>query len=72
MVTQFGYITVWSVVWPLAPLFALINNWVELRGDAIKISTQVRRPIGERVENIGPWLTMMVSLMRSSEKPTDS
>ena len=62
MVTQFGYITVWSVVWPLAPLFALINNWLELRTDAAKISTHVRRPIAERVESIGPWLQTMVSV----------
>lgn len=60
MVTQFGYITVWSVVWPLAPLFALINNWLELRTDAAKIATHVRRPIAERVESIGPWLNTMV------------
>jgi anoctamin-10 len=61
MVTQFGYITIWSVTWPLSPLFALINNWFELRTDAAKIATQVRRPIAERVESIGPWLQTMVS-----------
>jgi len=63
MVTQFGYITIWSVTWPLSPLFALINNWFELRTDAAKIATQVRRPIAERVESIGPWLQTMVSHM---------
>lgn len=59
MVTQFGYINVWSVAWPISPLFSLINNWIELRADAAKISTHVRRPIPERVETIGPWLTTM-------------
>jgi hypothetical protein len=41
-------------------LFALINNWLELRTDAAKIATHVRRPIAERVESIGPWLNTMV------------
>nr|XP_019014019.1 uncharacterized protein I206_00096 [Kwoniella pini CBS 10737]OCF52800.1 hypothetical protein I206_00096 [Kwoniella pini CBS 10737] len=56
MVTQFGYVTIWSIVWPLAPLFALINNYVELRTDALKICKHVRRPVGDRVETIGSWL----------------
>jgi anoctamin-10 len=56
MVTQFGYVTVWSIVWPLAPVFAMINNYVELRSDALKICKHVRRPIGDRVESIGTWL----------------
>ncbi|WVQ94169.1 hypothetical protein IAU59_001247 [Kwoniella sp. CBS 9459] len=56
MVTQFGYVTIWSIVWPLAPLFALINNYIELRSDALKICKHVRRPVGDRVETIGSWL----------------
>ncbi|WVW81287.1 hypothetical protein I302_103278 [Kwoniella bestiolae CBS 10118] len=56
MVTQFGYVTIWSIVWPLAPVFALVNNYVELRSDALKICKHVRRPVGDRVETIGSWL----------------
>ncbi|KAJ9120048.1 hypothetical protein QFC22_002945 [Naganishia vaughanmartiniae] len=59
MVTQFGYIAVWSIIWPLAPVFALINDYVELRSDAVKICNHVQRPVGERVESIGPWLNTM-------------
>lgn len=64
MVTQFGYIAVWSIIWPLAPVFALINDYVELRSDAIKICNHVQRPVGERVESIGPWLNMLVSAIQ--------
>jgi hypothetical protein len=60
MVTQFGYVTIWSIVWPLAPIFALINNYVELRADAVKICKHVRRPVGDRVETIGSWLETLV------------
>ena len=75
MVTQFGYVTVWSIVWPLAPIFVLINNYIELRTDALKICKHVRRPIGDRVESIGMWLETLVSvcyrfsLMRRTSSP---
>ncbi|KZT70878.1 DUF590-domain-containing protein [Daedalea quercina L-15889] len=56
MVTQFGYVALWSTIWPLAPLMALTNNWFELRSDAFKIAKHVRRPIPARTDTIGPWL----------------
>ncbi|RCH88112.1 hypothetical protein CU098_000888, partial [Rhizopus stolonifer] len=37
MVVQFGYVSMFSTVWPLTALCSMINNWVELRGDAIKL-----------------------------------
>jgi len=56
MVTQFGYVALWSTIWPLAPVMALTNNWFELRSDAFKIARHVRRPIPARTDTIGPWL----------------
>lgn len=56
MVLQFSHIMLFGVVWPLAPLAALVNNWIELRGDAVKICLDVRRPIPSRTESIGSWL----------------
>ncbi|OSX64068.1 hypothetical protein POSPLADRAFT_1168220 [Postia placenta MAD-698-R-SB12] len=56
MVTQFGYVALWSTIWPLAPVMALTNNWFELRSDAFKIAHHVRRPIPARTDTIGPWL----------------
>lgn len=32
MAVQFGHVVLWSTAWPLAPLAAFINNFVELRG----------------------------------------
>lgn len=60
MITQFGYVVIWSCVWPLAPVFALINNYIEIRSDALKVTKHVRRPMGDRVETIGSWLDTMV------------
>lgn len=45
-----------SVAWPLAATCFLINNWVELRSDALKIAIGSRRPIPWRADSIGPWL----------------
>ncbi|KAJ7644183.1 calcium-activated chloride channel-domain-containing protein [Roridomyces roridus] len=56
MVTQFGYVALWSTIWPLAPAMALINNFFELRSDAFKITVHNRRPIPIRTDTIGPWL----------------
>ncbi|KAF2834920.1 DUF590-domain-containing protein [Patellaria atrata CBS 101060] len=56
MVLQFGYLSLFSVVWPLAPVSFLINDWVELRADALKICVEMQRPIPSRADTIGPWL----------------
>ncbi|KAJ9632452.1 hypothetical protein H2203_000857 [Taxawa tesnikishii (nom. ined.)] len=44
MVLQFGYMALFSVVWPLTGVSFLLNDWLELRGDAVKICTQMQRP----------------------------
>ncbi|KAJ3917573.1 calcium-activated chloride channel-domain-containing protein [Lentinula edodes] len=59
MVIQFGYIVLWSTIFPLAPFFALLNNVLEMRKDAFRIANHERRPIPERTESIGPWLDVL-------------
>jgi Calcium-activated chloride channel. len=44
---------------PLAPLFALLNNWVEIRLDAQKFVRETRRIVAERAENIGIWFKIL-------------
>jgi anoctamin-10 len=53
---QFGYLSLFSVVWPFTPVSFLVNNWVELRADALKISVEMQRPLPHRADTIGPWL----------------
>jgi anoctamin-10 len=55
--TKFGYLTNFSIVWPLTPLCFLVNNWIELRSDAVKICFDMRRPVPHRSDTIGPWLS---------------
>ncbi|KAI0972645.1 DUF590-domain-containing protein [Xylaria arbuscula] len=59
MVVQFGFLSLFSSIWPLTPLSFLINNWVELRSDAIKIAMTSQRPIPWRSDSIGPWLNAL-------------
>jgi hypothetical protein len=59
MVIQYGYLALFSVAWPLASVCFLINNWFELRSDAVKIAISSRRPIPWRADSIGPWMTAL-------------
>lgn len=63
MVTQFGYVALWSTIWPLAPLMSLLNNYIETRSDAFKIAVHVRRPIPVRTDTIGPWFESLSFLV---------
>uniref|UniRef100_F7EFY2 Anoctamin n=1 Tax=Monodelphis domestica TaxID=13616 RepID=F7EFY2_MONDO len=59
MVIQFGFITIFVASCPLAPLFALLNNWLEIRTDAQKFVCQYRRPMAEKAQNIGMWFFLL-------------
>lgn len=56
MCIQFGYLALFSPVWPLVPVSFFANNWVELRSDFFKICNEFRRPTPLRSDTIGPWL----------------
>ncbi|XP_054728032.1 anoctamin-6 isoform X4 [Anastrepha obliqua] len=64
MVLQFGFITLFGLAFPLAPLLALINNVIEVRLDAIKMLKLMRRPVAQRANNIGVWYNMMAIVTR--------
>uniref|UniRef100_A0A4W6BN82 Anoctamin n=1 Tax=Lates calcarifer TaxID=8187 RepID=A0A4W6BN82_LATCA len=66
MVLQFGFITIFVAAFPLAPLFALLNNWVEVRLDAHKFVCEYRRPVAERAQNIGVWFNILEALSHLS------
>ena len=52
-VIQYGFVTIFVAAFPLAPLFAAINNVIEIRLDAYKYVTQNRRPVAQRDQDIG-------------------
>lgn len=61
-VLQFGFITIFVAACPLAPLFALLNNWVEIRLDAHKFICDYRRPVAERAQGIGIWFSILEAI----------
>lgn len=58
--------TIFVTAFPLAPLFALINNVFEMRLDAKKFIKYYRRPIPQRVKGIGVWMSIMNVIGRIS------
>ncbi|TGZ61574.1 hypothetical protein CRM22_007926 [Opisthorchis felineus] len=64
MVLQFGFITIFVAAFPLAPFFALLNNWIEIRLDANKLVCETQRPLAERAQNIGVWFRILDILVR--------
>ena len=58
-VIQYGFVTIFVAAFPLAPLLALINNIFEIRLDAYKYTTQMRRPIAQQVKDIGIWYSIL-------------
>ncbi|GCB67975.1 hypothetical protein scyTo_0012212, partial [Scyliorhinus torazame] len=55
MIIQFGFVTVFVASFPLAPLFALLNNVIEIRLDAKKFTSELRRPDATKAKDIGIW-----------------
>ncbi|XP_039765909.1 anoctamin-5-like isoform X2 [Pararge aegeria] len=66
MVLQYGFVTIFVAAFPLAPLFALINNVLEMRLDAKKFLTCYRRPVPQRVNAIGVWYRILDSIGKLS------
>lgn len=59
-VIQFGFVSLFVASFPLAPLFALLNNIIEIRLDAKKFVTELRRPDAVRAQDIGTRLSLYI------------
>jgi hypothetical protein len=52
---QFGYVTLFVLAFPLTPLLALLNNFLEIQIDANKLLVISRRPEPRGAQDIGTW-----------------
>lgn len=59
MLVQFGYVSCFSLAFPLAPVLALVNNVLELRTDAFKLCHTRQRPLAHKASGIGVWLHVL-------------
>jgi hypothetical protein len=48
----------------LGPLFAFLNNIIEIRIDAFKVLTQLKRPLPKKAQNIGIWLPILNAISK--------
>ncbi|XP_078113866.1 anoctamin-10 [Sander vitreus] len=55
LLVQFGYLSLFSCVYPLTAVLLLINNVTEIRTDAYKICKLFRKPFYAPVANMGVW-----------------
>ena len=62
MVLQYGFVTLFVVAFPLAPLLAFVNNVAEIHVDAVKLCYGHRRPWPRSATSIGNW-SFFLSLM---------
>lgn len=60
---QFGYVSLFSCVYPLAAVFAVLNNITEIYSDALKMCRVYKRPFAEPTANIGVWQVSFVSFL---------
>lgn len=64
LLIQFGYITLFVVAFPLAPILSLMTCWVEIRSDGYKMLRVCRRPEPLGAENIGPWAAVLSGMAK--------
>ncbi|KAJ3038389.1 Anoctamin-7 [Rhizophlyctis rosea] len=63
---QFGFVVLFAAHFPLAPLFALLNNIFELRLTAYTLLQTYRRPIPTPARTIGTFLPILTFLAHLS------
>uniref|UniRef100_A0A1I8F6A8 Anoctamin n=1 Tax=Macrostomum lignano TaxID=282301 RepID=A0A1I8F6A8_9PLAT len=65
----FGFVVLFVAAMPLAPLFAMLNNVIEIRLDAWKMVALMRRPVARRARDIGAWFGILTSISALSVIP---
>ncbi|XP_062276519.1 anoctamin-10 [Scomber scombrus] len=55
LLVQFGYLSLFSCVYPLTAVLLLINNLTEIRSDAYKVCNLFRKPFSPLAANMGVW-----------------
>jgi hypothetical protein len=53
---QFGYVTLFVIAFPLAPLLAFLNNLIGIRVDSYKLLFMTQRALPKAAADIGKLL----------------
>ncbi|WCJ39610.1 Anoctamin-like protein At1g73020 [Euphorbia peplus] len=60
---QFGMIMMFACAFPLAFALAAVNNFTEIRTDAMKLLTMMKRPVPRAATSIGAWINIFQFLI---------
>ncbi|KAE9356476.1 hypothetical protein PR003_g2289 [Phytophthora rubi] len=59
MVIQYGYVVMFSVVWPFCAMAAFANNVIHIQNSFYKLVLLRRRPVPRKSNSIGQWEKML-------------
>ncbi|KAK1930878.1 Anoctamin-like protein [Phytophthora citrophthora] len=59
MVIQYGYVVMFSVVWPFCAMAAFANNIIHIQNSFYKLVLLRRRPVPRKANSIGQWEKML-------------
>ncbi|EMR09816.1 hypothetical protein PNEG_01997 [Pneumocystis murina B123] len=62
LIIQFGYILLFSIIWPLGSLCSLLSNIIKIISDYIKLLLATKRSIPFRTDTIGFWSSYLTLL----------
>ncbi|KDO22470.1 hypothetical protein SPRG_12753 [Saprolegnia parasitica CBS 223.65] len=59
---QFGFVVMFSMLWPLMPLACLGINALKWRADGVRLVRTLQRPFPRKANGIGEWYVVLVVL----------
>lgn len=62
MIFQFGYVSLFACIFPLAGPLSVLFNHVEMASDFWKIKTSYRRPLPKKSGGIGTWFYILQAI----------
>ncbi|KAF2902281.1 hypothetical protein ILUMI_03902 [Ignelater luminosus] len=62
MIMQYGFVTFFVAAFPLAPLFAFVNNVLQIRTNACKFVKYYRRPVPVRINGLQGWIGILQAM----------
>ncbi|OWZ15978.1 hypothetical protein PHMEG_00010288 [Phytophthora megakarya] len=59
MTVQFGFVVMFSMLWPPMPAVCMVVNALKTRGDGFRLCRTNRRPFPRKASGIGEWNNML-------------
>jgi hypothetical protein len=63
LIIQFGYIVLFGIFFPLAPVIAIVQNVIKIQVDKQRVIKYYKRPLNEDANSIGIWDVFLQALL---------